>query len=1124
MITEEIVINGNSSGAVQATNTLQKEISNLKKDLGLLERGTKEYESTFSKLSDKMKEQNTRMQDLRKSAGQSGVRGEITKLKLQLDGLTTGTKEYNQVAYKLSTLMKEQSDRMQYLKSSSADFGDVMQNITVTAGGLVGAFNVISGTMGLFAGESEEVQQAMLKVQQGMMIVQGLYAMDEGIKGFRRLTANLKGYMNNVKQAGDTMVATSNTASQSEFMLTSASQSTAAAQSNKGVEGVKANEEIRAANLETALLEERQREKTLDGKIKLKEAEAKQLSNSITTHKEMYDLQKKYGDEYIAEQMKNSQELLEAKLVIVNKELTALEEEKVANSEAIVEKIKANTKLGETIDKNTTKQKKSWNIFKKKNKEAVDGTVELDKGVKKTTSSFKTMGLAIAKSLGVFVLITGAIWLATKGFELLMSKTKKAEEAQAELIASNEELAKSIGSGSGGLMAKFKILQKGWNDLNGSTEKQSAFLKKYANDFKDVFGENKKSLKDYNDYFNKYSENIIKGYLLQAKAAAYTQKLQKNLEREIELKETKILPDKKSSSMRRLLGDKYSATLDAKNVLEKEQARDEELLKLKASNDQLLKDIVITAKEREDLLVGLGLNSIAETSVNIAGTTIVIKTIAELEAQYLQLLEKNRVLARDNYQEDMTANEKYYTDLQKQEALNYDKLYVGTQKYYDNLYRIKSENISRIRDLEDEEAQRVYDNSIAEVDNQIDNIKGNAGERSLNKEELELIGKLQDEKLKINDNYNTTLQNNNIKYNESIRVNDEEKYSNDLNALIKYYTDRLDVIDKFNVEDSEKITKLNNKLKGELIQQGSLSLFQMLLGGDTKEMEQQVAEYNKNIDLLTSTQINNLKKLAVLQDKMNDEGLSLEERQKAEEAYNNIIEENSDIQTEILQNKADKMKAINDEIIKDMVAGVEGLKSTLSNVSQIYDSYLERDTNNLNQKLETSIGDITKMYNQGLISKEDYDAKMLANENDYNNEVYKLQVEHLEKQKQMQIFQTIIETLSSAVKSYSSLSSIPFVGPVLGGIAAASALAMGYAQVQAIKSQRIDNPNSGVLGVSALATDSALNSNLIYQSANLQGSNEKVLNNMNNQKIFVSVTDINNAQNRVKVVDKNSTF
>ena len=225
-----------------------------------------------------------------------------------------------------------------------------------------------------------------------------------------------------------------------------------------------------------------------------------------------------------------------------------------------------------------------------------------------------------------------------------------------------------------------------------------------------------------------------------------------------------------------------------------------------------------------------------------------------------------------------------------------------------------------------------------------------------------------------------------------------------------------------------------------------------------------------------------------------------------------------------MQAEADKMKAINEEIVKDMTNGITELQNMLSNVSQIYDSYLERDTNNLDQKLEDSIDNITSMYNKGLITKEDYDKQMLDNENKYNDEIYKLQVEHLEKQKQMQIFQTIIETLSSAVKSYSSLASIPVVGPALGGIAAASALAMGYAQVQAIKSQRIDNPNSGVLGVSPLATDSALNSNLIYQSANLQGSNEQVLNSMNNQKIFVSVTDINNAQNRVKVVSKNSTF
>ena len=64
----------------------------------------------------------------------------------------------------------------------------------------------------------------------------------------------------------------------------------------------------------------------------------------------------------------------------------------------------------------------------------------------------------------------------------------------------------------------------------------------------------------------------------------------------------------------------------------------------------------------------------------------------------------------------------------------------------------------------------------------------------------------------------------------------------------------------------------------------------------------------------------------------------------------------------------------------------------------------------------------------------------------------------------------------------------------------------------------------GSLNVGSDTTNAALNTNLIYQSANLQGQNQQTLNVMNNQKLFVSVTDINNVQNKVKVVENNSTF
>lgn len=45
---------------------------------------------------------------------------------------------------------------------------------------------------------------------------------------------------------------------------------------------------------------------------------------------------------------------------------------------------------------------------------------------------------------------------------------------------------------------------------------------------------------------------------------------------------------------------------------------------------------------------------------------------------------------------------------------------------------------------------------------------------------------------------------------------------------------------------------------------------------------------------------------------------------------------------------------------------------------------------------------------------------------------------------------TTVSTIQSAVSSYNSLSGIPIVGPVLGGIAAAAALVAGYAQVKEI--------------------------------------------------------------------------
>jgi hypothetical protein len=69
--------------------------------------------------------------------------------------------------------------------------------------------------------------------------------------------------------------------------------------------------------------------------------------------------------------------------------------------------------------------------------------------------------------------------------------------------------------------------------------------------------------------------------------------------------------------------------------------------------------------------------------------------------------------------------------------------------------------------------------------------------------------------------------------------------------------------------------------------------------------------------------------------------------------------------------------------------------------------------------------------------------------------------------KALAITSATINTYDSAVKSYNSLSGIPVVGPVLGGIASASAIASGLANVRAIASSGGGGGGGGSASISA---------------------------------------------------------
>jgi hypothetical protein len=74
----------------------------------------------------------------------------------------------------------------------------------------------------------------------------------------------------------------------------------------------------------------------------------------------------------------------------------------------------------------------------------------------------------------------------------------------------------------------------------------------------------------------------------------------------------------------------------------------------------------------------------------------------------------------------------------------------------------------------------------------------------------------------------------------------------------------------------------------------------------------------------------------------------------------------------------------------------------------------------------------------------------------------------------LQIAQTTIDTFRSATGAFQSLASIPIVGPILGGIAAAAAVTAGLANIKKIKAQKFEGasasggsvPSAGNQGIS----------------------------------------------------------
>jgi hypothetical protein len=113
------------------------------------------------------------------------------------------------------------------------------------------------------------------------------------------------------------------------------------------------------------------------------------------------------------------------------------------------------------------------------------------------------------------------------------------------------------------------------------------------------------------------------------------------------------------------------------------------------------------------------------------------------------------------------------------------------------------------------------------------------------------------------------------------------------------------------------------------------------------------------------------------------------------------------------------------------------------------------------------------------------------------------------------IAQATIKTYEAATGAYSAVAGIPVVGPALAPVAAAAAIAAGFANIAAIKSQPIGNyAHGGVVPGSSFSGDNV--------SANVN-SGEMILNRSQQANLFNQANGRGGGSGKITIINQTST-
>ena len=115
------------------------------------------------------------------------LRAQLKKVKDEMVTLDEGSDAFLEAANKAGELKHQLDEINESVKGASADFGDILGNVSKVGAGITGMFQTMTASLSLFGVESEEIVKSIKTMQNLMAITQGLDSIDQAVKSIDKL-------------------------------------------------------------------------------------------------------------------------------------------------------------------------------------------------------------------------------------------------------------------------------------------------------------------------------------------------------------------------------------------------------------------------------------------------------------------------------------------------------------------------------------------------------------------------------------------------------------------------------------------------------------------------------------------------------------------------------------------------------------------------------------------------------------------------------------------------------------------------------------------------------------------------------------------------------------------------